>query len=164
MEILKRLDQLPGWTHQAKFLAIPGHRGNTAHQVYLIAPSRHEVGEQMAVRSPPLGAIAHGLPVQPLGFKDRPMRHAARKARRLAPKQHLAHLGPDAIGTDDDVGFTSRAVLKHEADLCARRLQANQAVSEGDRTGLESACEHSVQVAPVYVDVGSAETLLARRV
>ena len=76
-------------------------------------------------------------------------------------EQDVAHLGPDAVGADDDVGFPPDAVLEHEPDCVTRRLQPGEAMAEGDRSGLDGRLEHRMQVAPVDIDVRAAEALLA---
>ena len=119
-------DELLARARQRQLLAVPGCCGHAAHQVDLVAPARHEVGEQVAVRPPPLGAVPHRVSPQPLGREDRPLRHPAGEARRLGPEQDVAHLGPDAVGADDDVGLCPCAVLEHEPDRVARRLQAQR--------------------------------------
>lgn len=100
-------------------------------------------------------------PPQPLGREDRPLRHPAGEAGRLGPEQDVPHLGPDAIGADDDVGIPPRAVLEDEPDRLALALQSHETMCEGDRAGSDGRFEHRMQIATVNVDVRPAEALLA---
>src|SRR5262249_49430908 len=80
---------------------------------------------------------------------------------RFRPEQQFPHLGADAIGTDDDVGFGRRAIFENKLYCTARFLQVDQTMVKQNRFPRHGAFKHHMQVAAVDVDVGTAETPLA---
>ena len=142
-------------------VALPRCGRDAAHQVDLVAPCRHEVGEQVAVGAPPLRAVAHGGTVQARDREDGTMSDAPGEAWRLRAEQALTHLRRDAVGADDDVDLVPRAVGEDELQGVALAIEAREAMVEGDRAGRERRLEHAMQVAAMDVDVGGAEACLA---
>ena len=114
MELAERGDE--GLARQGSdgSVALPRCGRDAAHQVDLVAPCRHEVGEQVAVGAPPLRAVAHGGTVQARDREDRTMSDAPGEAWRLRAEQALTHLRRYAVGADDDVDLVPRAVGEDE--------------------------------------------------
>src|SRR5258708_9882846 len=145
-------------------MAIPSRRRDNTHDVILAAFARHEVRQDVPVGPPPLSAVRNLESAQPLGRKDRPLRYRTNESWRLGAEQTLAHLGPDAVGADNDFSFDTDAVLESKTDCIALLVDSDETMVESDRPGGDNAFQHAMQVAAMNIDIGTTVTRFTRRV
>jgi hypothetical protein len=62
VEVREGFDEPLACARQRGLLALPGRGWHAAHQVDLVACAGHEVGENVPIVTPPLGAVPNGFP------------------------------------------------------------------------------------------------------
>jgi hypothetical protein len=92
MKADERFEILPARRRRRLLFAVPARRRHHADRVDFIAPPGQVIGQAVAVRPPPFGAVRNVKAVKACGRKNRAIRRGAGKARRLRPKQKFAHL------------------------------------------------------------------------
>src|SRR5258708_8974592 len=158
MEAGEGFEHLVAAAGQRRCLAVPMLHRDDTDDVDLVASARHEIGQDVPVRPPPLGTVRYPRSAQPFGRKNRPLRHGADESRRLEAEQVLAHPGADAVGTDDDVGFDADAVLEAEADRLAALVEPDKAMVQRDPAGSNAAFPPPLAAPPLHLHVAAALT------
>ncbi len=158
MEVRKGRDEVIARGGQRSFLVLPRRGGHRAHQVDLVPPAGHEIGEDVPVLSPPLGAIVDGTASDAAGREDRPLGDASGVARRFGPEQELADDGPEPVGADDDICRRCPAVGEGQMHVVRVLLETDEGMAEVEAARCQRRFQHLVQVCAVDIEEGRAET------
>src|SRR6202051_3660561 len=161
MRVVESGDELVAIAAHRQTVAFPALGRQRRHHINLIATRSHVVSQRVAIRCPPLCAIADRLALDPIRGKYRARRRTADEARLFGALDYLARLGANAVGADRDVGLRRRAVLERQQNAVYSLPDSSEHVAVTDRARLERLLQQLMQISAVDVDERAAEARLA---
>src|SRR3984893_17202938 len=131
------------------------------HKINLVARLLDVIDQNVAVRSPPFGAVAHLHAAEQRRRIDRSMRDRAGEARLARTHDRLAELGVHAVRADHHVRLGLRSVGEAHMHHVAALLHIGEPPAERDCTGLDFFQDRRMQIVAVNGDVAGAVLSLA---
>src|SRR5215475_4684958 len=131
------------------------------HQINLIARLVDVIDQNVAVRSPPFGAVARLHAVEQCRRIDRPMSDGAGETRLAWPDNRLAELRVDAIRADHHIRLGLRSVREAHLYRVAVLLHIGEPPAERYCTGLDFLQNRCMQIVAVNSNIAGAVLSLA---